>query len=343
MKCAMGIDSGGTKTLCLVADAEGRIVSRGRGGPGASLGAEGKAESGIGAAMDAARRQLPGGAQIEAVFANVAGTNLDEARDVLVRRLPGRPVQVARETAGDTVFLNAPHWGFNVVVMAGTGSVALGTDHRGNHCRAGGWGCVIDDRGSGFAFGRDALRAATAAIDRRGPPTSLLPLVVGHSMFEPDAGTREILARPRDELSCDDCLRLREVIIGRLPDLTRQHIASLAPLVARAAQAGDPAAVDIVADAADYLARLAAALCRAFPAGPVTPRVTGIGGLFKCGDLLWQPFAARVLELFPAAEIVRTAFDLGIGAVAAALLLAGRPVTPDVVRNLEAGRKQENA
>src|SRR5262249_25242640 len=46
--------------------------------------------------------------------------------------------------------------------------------------RAGGWGHVLGDEGSGYWIGRAALRAVLREADRRGPKTALTPLLLSH-------------------------------------------------------------------------------------------------------------------------------------------------------------------
>ena len=46
------------------------------------------------------------------------------------------------------------------VLIAGTGSICYGKNAAGEHFRCGGGGHIIDDPGSGYALGRDALAAA---------------------------------------------------------------------------------------------------------------------------------------------------------------------------------------
>ena len=45
-----------------------------------------------------------------------------------------------------------------VVIIAGTGSIAYGHNGQGQAARAGGWGYVLGDEGSGYWIGRHALR-----------------------------------------------------------------------------------------------------------------------------------------------------------------------------------------
>ena len=62
-----------------------------------------------------------------------------------------------------------------IVIVSGTGSIAYGRNDRGEASRAGGWGYVLGDEGSGYWIGRLALRAVVRHADGRGRATSLTP------------------------------------------------------------------------------------------------------------------------------------------------------------------------
>ena len=57
--------------------------------------------------------------------------------------------------------------GPGIAVIAGTGSICFGKNEKGETARSGGYGHLIDDWGSGYALGRDALSAAVKTIDGR--------------------------------------------------------------------------------------------------------------------------------------------------------------------------------
>ena len=67
-----------------------------------------------------------------------------------------------------------------VVLIAGTGSIAYGVNEDGYAARAGGWGYVLGDEGSGYWIGRQALIAVVREADGRGPRTRLTALVLEH-------------------------------------------------------------------------------------------------------------------------------------------------------------------
>src|SRR5205085_1278058 len=60
-----------------------------------------------------------------------------------------------------------------IVIIAGTGSIVYGRNQRGEAARAGGWGHLIGDEGSGYWIGREALAAVMRAEDGRGPSTRM--------------------------------------------------------------------------------------------------------------------------------------------------------------------------
>ena len=127
----LGIDAGGTKTVCLLADDAGRIVGEGR-GPGANFHAAGDLalERVLGQVIDQAmgdRRIAPA-----AVCIGIAGVDREpEACRVrhIMRRIGCRsPVVVVNDAlialvagAGDTP---------GIVIIAGTGSIAYGRNAR---------------------------------------------------------------------------------------------------------------------------------------------------------------------------------------------------------------------
>ena len=59
----------------------------------------------------------------------------------------------------EAAYLGALDGGAGVLLLAGTGSMALGRDARGRWVRAGGWGPLLGDEGSAFWIGRGWLRA----------------------------------------------------------------------------------------------------------------------------------------------------------------------------------------
>src|SRR5687767_10159266 len=177
----IGIDAGGTKTVCQLADSQGALVAEAR-GPGANLQAAGElqVEKVLHDVMEQAIGERP---IVPAVIClGIAGVDRpDDA--VVVRGIMKRIGYKARVLVVNDALValeagipGAP----GVVIIAGTGSIACGRNEAGEAARAGGWGYVLGDEGSGYWIGRAALRAVLRESDQRGPKTALTPLLLRH-------------------------------------------------------------------------------------------------------------------------------------------------------------------
>jgi len=159
-----------------------------------------------------------------------------------------------------------------VVVAAGTGAVAFG--RRGTaHARSDGFGYLLGDDGSGFAVGRDGLRAALRALEGRGPATSLV------------AAMRERFADVPDFPHA----------LYRRPDVV-EVIAGFSPDVATAADTGDAVARAIWSDAVEALVRSVSSVVARCPGLVESGNfpVSFTGGLFAVDRHLRQPFERRL-------------------------------------------------
>ncbi len=182
----MGIDAGGTKTVCLLADEQGRIVSEGR-GAGANLHAAGELEvEKVLHAGDGSRRSAIVDIMPAAICLGIAGVDReDEARTVraIMRRIGYKSRMLVVNDALIALVAGAGD-APGIVIIAGTGSIVYGRNARGEAARAGGWGHMIGDEGSGYWIGREALAAVMRAGDGRGPATQLTADMLAH--FEVD-------------------------------------------------------------------------------------------------------------------------------------------------------------
>lgn len=123
------------------------------------------------------------------------------------------------------------------LLIAGTGSICFGRNDREETARAGGWGHLIGDGGSGYALGRDAAAAVARHMDGLGGPTALTKLLAG-------------------ELGLSN----RETIVAYVYGGGKERLAAIAPLVEQAAALGDAAARRILEHNARELALLVCAV-----------------------------------------------------------------------------------
>jgi N-acetylglucosamine kinase-like BadF-type ATPase len=66
----------------------------------------------------------------------------------------------------DLLLTKDPNWEQCVTLVVGTGSIACGMNRVGESIRAGGWGYLLGDQGSGFAMGLAGLQSICEAHDR---------------------------------------------------------------------------------------------------------------------------------------------------------------------------------
>jgi N-acetylglucosamine kinase-like BadF-type ATPase len=174
----LGIDAGGTKTVALAGD-ERRVLGRGSAGP-ANPSLVGT-EAALAALTQAARTALAEAASPQAgvAMAWIGGAGAWPATGEL-RTRAAQAVGASRvEFSHDgRLLLAAAGVEEGIALVAGTGSSAYGRVRTGAEVTVGGWGHLLGDEGSGYDIARAAMRAATRAIDGRGPETALVPALL---------------------------------------------------------------------------------------------------------------------------------------------------------------------
>jgi glucosamine kinase len=176
MRFVLGFDGGGTKTECVLMDEAGKVRAQGRSGPsnpmrvgfGGAFAAV--CEAGRTAMQNA--ELLPG--DIRAVCAGLAGLAQPESQRKMARLLteeyPGKVIHVCTDL---DLTLEATGDRRAIVLIAGTGSGAVGRDLSGQVLRVGGHGPSLGDEGSAYDVGRRAAIAALREYDRGMPDSAL--------------------------------------------------------------------------------------------------------------------------------------------------------------------------
>lgn len=296
MRYVVGIDSGGTKTVGLLADEHGKVLAKARGG-GANLVIHG--ELSVEKVLYQVIEDLESPGPIDAICLGMAGVDRDEEKELirgLLRRLGLRKAVRIVNDALIALVAGAPE-GIGIVISAGTGSIAYGVDPNGETARSGGWGYLLGDEGSAFWLGHAAVRQGIRAVDGRGPATTLFDRI-----------------SQRLELDVPDGL----VKWFYDQELSRDRVARLASLVEEAADDGDVAANSLLDQAAQHLARAARAVDRKLTFTESYPLVLA-GGVFRACPSLYARVESN-LDL-PKTEVVRLDKEPATGAVTLALEL----------------------
>ncbi len=236
MKYVLGFDGGGTKTECVLMDAERNVRAKGRSGPSNPLrvGFGGSLAAVCEAGQLALRNGQVSLEDVAGICAGLAGAAQPDAARKMKRLLseeyPGRDVHVCTDLE---LTLEATGDGPAIVLVAGTGSAAVGRDAQGRIARVGGHGPLLGDEGSAYDIGKRAAMAALRENDRSGITSPFGAKIL-----------KEVAVSSWQEF---------QTRAYAVPDDVFPRIF---PLVARAADEGDSGAQELLGLAAAELARL---------------------------------------------------------------------------------------
>ncbi len=214
---------------------------------------------------------------VAGLWAGIAGAGTEPTRSVVETALreAGLSARTSVGADAEATFYDAFPSGPGILLLSGTGSIALGRGADGSSIRVGGWGVNLGDEGSGYRIGMGALRALVRGEDGRGISTDLrdpVLKVLG-------------LAEPAD-------------LIKWIASAQKADIASLVPLISEVAEAGDQAATTVIEKAVDELVGHVRTLVRRLEPWPATPEVALAGGLVKEGRPL-RVRIVRAIEVLP--------------------------------------------
>ena len=263
MRLFLGVDGGQSSTTALIGDETGRVLGTGRGGPcNHATAAEGRARFERAVRESVASACVQAGLDAAAVSFESACFGMsggpDDKRGILSALL--RAERLIVTTDADIALSGATETGQGIIVIAGTGSIALGRNSAGRTVRVGGWGYIFGDEGSAFDLVRQAVRATLRMEEGWGPATSL----------------RQLLLAATGAADSNDLLHRFYT-----PDWPRDQVARLAPLVDEAADAADSVALEILNGAAQQLAALAVSVRVQLWKPEEAVDVAFIGGVFQ--------------------------------------------------------------
>ncbi len=294
----IGIDGGGTKTTVMVADPDGQIL-KSFAGDTINYNGGGKAfiDSNLQSIFHtiAANGYQPG--QCASICIGTAGISNPLVKERLLENISRAgftcPVKIVGDA--DTAFAGALDNGEGIILIAGTGSICLGKDHKGNSYRTGGFGHLIDDEGSGYWIARDILANVVKSCDGRIEPTILKELVF------------EYLA-----------IHTVEELISYvyLPNRNKKEIAELSIVIEEAVKRKDHAAIKVVERCISGLTELVSPVIRRFQSTPV---LAVAGSILLNNRKIYEGFAAKMKELHPEVSVIKPKNPAAYGAVLLAL------------------------
>lgn len=178
-----------------------------------------------------------GGGYVAHVYAGAGGIDTDDdaaaLASLIAPHVPGARITVVHDSR---LLLAAGRASTGVAVIGGTGSAAWGRNEAGKEARAGGWGYLLGDEGSGYWLGREAVRHSLRRMNQG---------------FEPDELTTALL----ESCAVDHPNKL--IALFHSADTGRRFWAQRARLVVEAAERGHATSLAFLVQAGSDLADLA--------------------------------------------------------------------------------------
>jgi N-acetylglucosamine kinase-like BadF-type ATPase len=293
MPIFLGIDGGGSKTSCAIADESTLLARATAGGSNIVRLGEEQARKGLREAIEkacAAASLQP--SALERICVGMAGAGRPEVSQI-AQRIIAEITSSETLVVGDMVvaleaaFGEAP----GVIAIAGTGSIAYGKNAHGRTVRAGGWGFAISDEGSGHWIGRSAVMSVMRAHDEG----------AGSNLFKVISQAWGITT-------------LGELVRAANATPSRDFAGLCAPIIA-AADTGDVSARTVLTQAGAELAGLAkVVISRIFEDGSDV-RVAMAGGVFRNSALVRQVFYNSLRAEYPNATVLPSVVEPVKGAL----------------------------
>ena len=297
MRSVLGFDGGGTKTECVLMDERKNVLAQAR--AGASNPGRVGFEAALAAVQEAGEEAIfESGIERRAVVALCAGLSgggstqaAEKMHRGLAAAFPHTTIKICTDLE---VALAAMGEGPAVVLVAGTGSAAVGRDVNGIMRREGGLGRQLGDEGSATHIGKKAVLAAKQRRDQTGEESSLgkqLLRQLGAANWNvlqeryPFLGSAQRKAEPASD--------------EREPDIYPR----LFPVVTNAAEAGDEMARGLLREAAGDLAGQVDQLLGQLELRQVPFRLAKTGGMIGRCAYFDLELNRRLSEVAPDAEI----------------------------------------
>jgi len=311
MRLFAGIEGGGTRTTCVIGDETGKLLGTGCGGPSnyLTVGIE-KTKRSLREAFHGALSKESLEQPLEAVCAGLAGVGLSPQPpeiEAAVREVT-KSGRVIIKSDGCVALYGAFAGTSGMIVVSGTGSVAMGAGKNREFARVGGWGHILGDEGSGFHIALEGMRAVVRSHD------GLLPLT-------------ELTKRALCFLGLE---RVEELVkVFYLESLGKDRLAAFSKEVVEAAAGGDRVAIEIISSECRAL-KLMVKVLRA-KLSLDSPRLALSGGLFEQSEWFRKRFTE---ELGNEAEVVKPLFCPATGAFMLALTSSAIELTAGVMENI---------
>ncbi|MBU2508682.1 MAG: hypothetical protein KJ799_18470 [Bacteroidetes bacterium] len=238
MNYYIGLDGGGTKTACILADENLNPIYECSGGPSNFLirGTEEVSNTILNLINESLEKSSINLDNVKGIVIGTTGAgrraDAEKLENDFLRIAGDRGFSIKNfrvesdaRIALEGAFLGKP----GSILIAGTGSIMFGKDSNGNIHRVGGFGRFLGDEGSGYSLGRKGLTAVSKFYDGRSEKTMLADLI-------------------KEEFNIFDSASLITEVYQKSFDISK-----IAPLVIQCAESGCELCTKIVNEEVDEL------------------------------------------------------------------------------------------
>lgn len=208
---------------------------------------------------------------ISSVTINLGGKNTQQIKNNFSTFFPDANIFVFRESDGNAALKLGEKYDSEIVILAGTGVILIGSDRNGKYVVSGGWGSNISDSGSGYDIGLKAIRQSLLALDSGKPLTAMQQKITGRT---------EALTSHQN---ISEIRNIRDQVREHIGERTRKNIASYTKIVEEFALTCESDALNILNEAGIDLAKLTQSGVNALLPHEVKS-VTVTGGLVNIAD-----------------------------------------------------------
>lgn len=289
MKIVAGIDGGGTGTTLEIWDDNGNKIARKTFG---AFNLNSIGESSYKKLLSNIFETIVQAGDCRAVCIGAAGISNPQVKELTEET--GERYSLSRKLIlkgdQDIALYGAMSGKAGAILISGTGSICNGMGNDGTIVRAGGWGHLIDDEGSGYALGRDTLSAIVKAHDGRGAKTILTRLVQEYWQVTDING----------------------LIAKTYSTSDKSNIASLSCLLDRGAKVNDMISMEIIRTNAQKLCKLVQAVSCRLMQNPLP--LCLMGGLLTHDTVFCREVVNCLSSQYPEVVLKKPDMDAASGA-----------------------------
>jgi N-acetylglucosamine kinase-like BadF-type ATPase len=306
MSYVLGIDGGGSKTVCILMDDTYQVVGRGQAGAAnyQSIGTEATLISIELAIHKAIKLSKP--IKIDAICLGLAGVGRPKDIEIVKGLVKGlidnqslpitwdlQPSNIIICNDALIALVGGIGHSVGIVVAVGTGSIVFGRNQQGQTKRVDGWGYILGDEGSAYKISVAGMQAALKSYDGREKYTSLIEAFKQH-------------------LNLENIEDLIEVIYRRGWGV--KQIAALAPIIDLAAAHGDEVANHIIDDAVRELVKATATVIKEIFNPNSALEIVTTGSVWGGKSQMHIRFTSAILNQFPQVNVIFPRYEPAYGA-----------------------------